>query len=69
VLGLDGVPHEAAGAFNESELVREAAFKQNTYAKVAAHVGHCYQRHVLRNAQVHQVIDFGQDKNRLAAGA
>jgi hypothetical protein len=65
MLALNGVPDQATGALNESELVREAAFQQDTDAKVARHVGHRDQRHVLGDAQVHQLVGLDQDENGL----
>ena len=65
VLAFDGLPDQPTGALDESDLVREAAFQQDTDAKVASHIRHCDQRHVLGDAQVHQLVGFDQDEERL----
>src|SRR5579863_8439682 len=65
MFALDGVPDQATSAFDESDLVRKAAFQQDTDAKVSGHVGHCDQRHVFGDAQVHQLVSFDQDEESL----
>ena len=60
MLALDGVPDQPTSTFNESNLVRKAALQQDTDAKVSSHVGHCDQRHVFSDAQMHQLVGFDQ---------
>ena len=50
VLALNGLPDQATGTLDKGELVGEAAFQQNTDAKVASHIGHCDQSNVLGDA-------------------
>jgi hypothetical protein len=54
-LGLNGVPNHAPRAFDERELVRQAAFKQHADAMVAGYVRDRDQSDVLCDAKMGQV--------------
>jgi hypothetical protein len=58
-LGRDEVPDETSRSFHKRELVCQAALKQNTNRIVSGHVGRCYQRYVLGNPKMDQVVNFG----------
>jgi hypothetical protein len=66
VLALNGLPDQATRALNESEFVREAALQQDADPKVPGHISHCYQRYILRDAQVHQLVGLYQYEKGLS---